>query len=172
MYYNISMIACMNPNYVIGRNGDLAWSCKSDMKHFIEFTRGKTVVMGRKTWDSLPRKPLPGRRNIVLSRDTSSEIEGADTLTVDQVLLLSDSEEVVVIGGEEIYKEFLPYAKNVLLNVVEAVVKSGDTHFPYEEMLKTHRMLSCVEDTTVIEIPSDGISQTVKISYQHYVPKN
>lgn len=173
MDYNISMIAGMDKNGVIGRGNSMPWKCSADMRFFVDKTQGKTVVMGRKTWDSLPKKPLPGRRNVVITRgDTSSlEKEGATCLTVDQALLLSTEEECVVIGGSEMYSLFLPYAKHVYLNELDAVVKRGDAFFPLSEMEKSHRCLSTVAGKAVIEIPSGGISDTVDIHYYHYIPK-
>lgn len=174
MEYKLSMIACMNNNEVIGRSNDLPWKCQSDMKFFIEKTRGKNVIMGRKTWDSLPKKPLPGRRNIVITRDPSSvdQVEGAIFLTMDQALDLSKEEECFVIGGSEIYSLFMPFSKDVFLNIVEAPVKYGDTFFPYDQLYKSHRLYSTVEGDAVIEIPSDGIREVVRISYHHFISKS
>lgn len=92
----------------IGKDGGLPWKCKADMKHFAKLTKGATVVMGRKTWDSLPFKQgLPGRRNLVMTRDKT--FDEAEVCTFDQVLHLE--QDVWIIGGGEVYELFTPYAE-------------------------------------------------------------
>ncbi|WP_421694753.1 dihydrofolate reductase [Aestuariivirga sp.] len=127
----ISFVVAVSRNGVIGREGGLPWHISSDLKRFKEITMGKPVVMGRKTWDSLPRKPLPGRRNIVLTRAKSFSAEGAEVAgTVEDALALcAGAPEVAVIGGGEIYRLFWPLVDRLYLTEVDLVVE-GDTRFP------------------------------------------
>ena len=129
----ISLVVAASRNGVIGREGGLPWHISSDLKLFKQITFGKPVIMGRKTWDSLPRKPLRGRRNIVISRKADFQVEGADTArTVGEALALAKSDnppEVAVIGGGEIYRLFWPMADQIYLTEVDLEVE-GDTLFP------------------------------------------
>ena len=127
----ISFVVAVSRNGVIGREGGLPWHISSDLKRFKEITMGKPVVMGRKTWESLPRKPLPGRPNIVISRQRGFSPEGAAVAaTAEEALrLCGDAPEVAVIGGGEIYRLFWPLADRLYLTEVDLDV-AGDTHFP------------------------------------------
>ncbi len=124
-------------NGVIGRHGALPWRLSSDLKLFKALTLGKPVIMGRKTWDSLPRKPLPGRINLVLTRDGSFEPHGAlvfedfgEAVSVAKEQAQEDGvEEVCVIGGAALFDLALPRARRLYLTEVEAEVE-GDVHFP------------------------------------------
>ena len=122
---------------VIGRDGGLPWRLKSDLKLFKATTMGKPLIMGRKTWDSLPKKPLPGRTNIVLSRDGSFEPAGAivcerfeEAVSIAREQASEDgAEEVCVIGGAALFALALPKAKRMYLTEVDAEV-TGDVFFP------------------------------------------
>ena len=124
-------------NGVIGRDNDLPWRLKSDLAIFKARTMGKPVIMGRKTWDSLPRKPLPGRMNIVLSQDGSFEPPQAvvcesflEALQMAKEQAADDGvDEVCVIGGRAIFELALPRAKRLYLTEVQAQVE-GDVRFP------------------------------------------
>ena len=124
-------------NGVIGRGGDLPWRLPGDLAFFKKTTLGKPVIMGRKTWDSLPIKPLPGRLNIVLTRDGSFEPKGAlvcETFTEAVQIGREQAEEdavseVCVIGGAALFEMALPRAKRMYLTEVEADVE-GDVFFP------------------------------------------
>ena len=124
-------------NGVIGRNGGLPWRLKSDLKLFKAVTLGKPVIMGRKTWDSLPRKPLPGRTNIVLTRDGSFEPGGAivcerfeEAVSIGREQAEEDGvEEVCVIGGAALFALALPKARRMYLTEVQATVE-GEVSFP------------------------------------------
>ena len=99
----------------IGKDGGLPWKCKAGMQHFAKLTKGATVVMGRKTWDSLPFKSgLPGRRNIVLPRN--ADFVGTETMTVSEVRALE--EDVWVIGGGEVYHAFFNYAEEFHISLI------------------------------------------------------
>src|SRR6185503_11595845 len=124
-------------NGVIGRDGALPWRLKSDMKLFRELTRGKPVIMGRKTWDSLPSPPLKGRPNFVLSRDGSFEPKGAvvgedftELVSMAKEQAAEDgAEEVCVIGGAALIQLALPKARRVYLTEVQGE-PAGDVCFP------------------------------------------
>ncbi len=124
-------------NGVIGRDGGLPWRLKSDMAIFKATTLGKPVIMGRRTWDSLPRKPLPGRANFVLSRDGTFEPAGAVVCErFEEALSMAreqaqedDAEEVCVIGGTALFALALPKARRLYLTDVDAEV-DGDAAFP------------------------------------------
>jgi dihydrofolate reductase len=127
----IALVAAVSRDGVIGRDGSLPWHVASDLKRFKEITMGKPVIMGRKTWESLPRKPLPGRRNIVITRQTRYRAEGAEiAASADAALALcGTAAEIAVIGGGEIYRMFWPLADRLYLTEVDIRVE-GDTHFP------------------------------------------
>jgi dihydrofolate reductase len=116
----VSLIAAVAANGVIGRDGDLPWRIPEDLRHFKAVTLGKPVIMGRKTWQSLGR-PLPGRRNIVVTRDAGFAAEGAETVaSLDAALaLVADVAEAMVIGGGEIYAQALPRADRLYLHPAE-----------------------------------------------------
>ena len=129
----ISLVVAASRNGVIGRDGGLPWHISSDLKLFKQITLGKPVIMGRKTWESLPRKPLPGRRNIVITRQAGFAAEGAD-VAEDVVGALAfaakdSSAEIAIIGGGEIYRLFWPMADQIYLTEVDLDVE-GDTRFP------------------------------------------
>ena len=125
-----SIIAAVGKKWELGKGGDLVFRIKEDMKFFRETTTGHKIVMGRKTWESLPGK-LPGRENIGVSRH---EVPGADLVIHDLGKFLRENaeseEEIFVIGGGMVYFEALPYARNLYLTEVDAEVKEADTFFP------------------------------------------
>lgn len=127
---SVSMIAAVGKNLELGKNNDLIWHFKEDMKFFKDTTMGHTVVMGRKTFESLP-KALPGRKNIVISSNAEYQAQGATVVTsVEQALQIADNEEIFVIGGGKIYAEFLPYADKLYLTEIDAECEDADTYFP------------------------------------------
>lgn len=127
---SVSMIAAVGKNLELGKNNDLIWHFKEDMKFFKDTTMGHTVVMGRKTFESLP-KALPGRKNIVISSNAEYQAQGATVVTsVEEALQIADNEEIFVIGGGKIYAEFLPYADKLYLTEIDAECADADTYFP------------------------------------------
>ena len=129
----LSLIAAVARNHVIGNNNQLLWHLPEDMRHFRETTRGKPVIMGRKTWESLPDsfRPLPGRHNIVVSRNPAYQAPGA-TLAVsleEAILKAEESSEVFVIGGAELYRQAMPLADRLYLTEI-ADSFEGDAFFP------------------------------------------
>lgn len=127
----ISLVVAVSRNGVIGRAGGLPWHISSDLKRFREITMGKPIIMGRKTWESLPKKPLPGRRNIVITRQADYRATGADVVTSAEAAraLCGAEPETAVIGGGEIYRMFWPLADRLYLTEVDIEI-DGDTRFP------------------------------------------
>jgi dihydrofolate reductase len=128
----ISIIVAIGRENEIGRNGKLLCHLPTDLKHFKEITSGRTVIMGRKTFDSLPKGPLPNRANIVLSRQTDLTIDGATVCSsLEEALQLSIHEtEVFIMGGEAIYRQSLPLANKLYLTLIHASFPEADAFFP------------------------------------------
>ena len=128
----ISLIAAVANNGVIGSQNEMPWYIPEDLKFFRRMTLGKPVIMGRKTFDSIG-KPLPGRRNIVVSRNRDLQIQGADVVTsLERALRLAEKEkpeEVMVIGGGELYRLALPKARRLYLTCI-AQAFEGEVRFP------------------------------------------
>ncbi|WP_026376404.1 type 3 dihydrofolate reductase [Aestuariibacter salexigens] len=126
----ISMIAAMADNRVIGKDNAMPWHLPADLKHFKQITLGKPVVMGRKTYESIG-KALPGRLNIVITRDTDYVLEDAVVVNTpdEAVKAAGDVEELMVIGGGAIYTYFLPLCERLYLTHIDLAV-DGDTQFP------------------------------------------
>lgn len=142
------MIAALSRNRVIGKNNDLPWKLPDDMKFFMEKTKGHHVIMGRKNYDSIPRKfkPLPDRSNIVVTRQKKFEAPGCivvDSLEKGLDIAKENNEpETFVIGGAEIYRLGLPHANKLYLTEIEAEIE-GDTYFPLfdrNEWIETSRV--------------------------------
>ena len=126
----ITLVLAMARNGVIGKGGAIPWRIADDLKRFKHLTLGKPVIMGRKTWDSLPKKPLPGRDNIVVTRQHGWVAEGANTApSLDQAL--AGNGDVSVIGGGEIYREALARADRIELTEVHREF-DGDAHFAFD----------------------------------------
>ncbi len=121
----------MDRNRLIGVDGGLPWRLPADLRFFKQTTLGHALLMGRRTWESLPRKPLPERRNIVLSRQPGFVAEGAEVVASldDALRLVPADEELMVIGGAEVYAVCLPRAERLYVTEVEGEFH-GDTWFP------------------------------------------
>lgn len=129
----IKLIAMLDLNFGIGdSDGDLLFNLPKDLAHFKSITTGKTIVMGRKTWDSLPKKPLPKRKNYILTRDKYFETKGNAKVvnSIEEVLEMSKSRDVYIIGGGELYEQFLPYADEMILTHVHKASMFAYTFFP------------------------------------------
>jgi dihydrofolate reductase len=125
------LIWAQDKNSGIGKAGDLPWHISEDLKNFKLLTLGSVIVMGRKTWESLPFKPLPKRRNIVLSSQILTDIETYSSVENCITTLKQDGvEQIFVIGGAQIYKEFFQYADVLHITVVDDIVENIDTYFP------------------------------------------
>lgn len=143
----ISLVVARAENGVIGREGSLPWHIPADLKHFKGLTIGKPMIMGRKTFESLPGL-LPGRRHIVLTRDAGWTAEGAGVVhSPGDALQLAGESDVAVIGGAQIYALFLPLANRIELTQVHAEV-AGDTLMPHigDEWEETARIRHEAQD--------------------------
>ena len=132
----LAIVVAVAQDGAIGRGGDLLWHLPADLKRFKALTTGHTILMGRKTFESLPKGALPNRRNVVISRYTSS-LPGAEVYpSIADALdaLQSLDEEVYVIGGGEIYRQLLPSVERIYLTQVEAIYPDADTFFPELDM--------------------------------------
>lgn len=128
---NIYLIAAIANNRAIGWQGNLLYHIREDMQRFKRLTTGHTIIMGRKTFESLPKGALPNRRNIVLTR-SNQHFDGCDTYhSLEEALShCSDQEEVYIIGGESIYSETLPLASRLYLTFVDDTPAEADAFFP------------------------------------------
>ena len=127
---DISMIAAIGKNNELGKGNDLIWHFKEDMKFFKDTTIGSAVIMGRKTFESLP-KALPNRKNIVITRNRAFSPEGAEVVfSIDEALKAAGNDKIFIIGGAAIYEQFLPLANKLYLTEIEAECPGADVYFP------------------------------------------
>ncbi|PSJ79341.1 dihydrofolate reductase [Neisseria iguanae] len=128
----ITLIAAYAEHRCIGISNTMPWYLPEDFAFFKHYTSGKPVVMGRKTWESLPKKPLPDRRNIVISRQTDYAAEGAEVAASlsEALALCVDAPEIIIMGGALIYAQALPLATDLRLTEVALNVADGDAFFP------------------------------------------
>lgn len=126
----LSMIAAMSANQVIGLKGEMPWHLPADLAWFKQNTLNKPIVMGRSTFESIG-KPLPQRRNLVLTRKLDRDIAGCDLFDSPEAILADtfDEDEVMITGGAQIYRQFLPLADRLYLTLIDADLQ-GDTYFP------------------------------------------
>ena len=129
MHKSITLIAAMGKNRAIGMKGRMPWHIPAELQHFKKATMGKTIVMGRKTWQAIGR-PLPGRQNIVVSRNPDFQAKGVDVATsLEDAAAKSESDEVMIIGGGQLYTLALPLAKRMVLTLID-IEPEADTWFP------------------------------------------
>ncbi len=161
----LAAVVAVARNGVIGRDGDLPWRIPSDLKNFKATTLGKPVMMGRKTWDSLPRKPLPGRPNIVVSR-SMTETEGAQVVAETHAALQAARsaaqelgvDEVCLIGGAQLYTDLLAMTDRIYFTEVD-LEPQGDAVFPALDPAQWHE----VEATRFEAQPGDDAGFTLRI---------
>ena len=142
----IALIWAMSRNRVIGRNNALPWHLPGDLKYFKRVTMGKPLIMGRKTHESIGR-PLPGRANIVISRNPDYQAEGVKVVQsldeairlAENIALIDGAEEAIVMGGAEIYALALPHADRLYMTQVHAEV-DGDAYFPEVDIEQWHEL--------------------------------
>ena len=127
----LNLIVARARNGVIGAGGTIPWRVPGEMAYFKQVTLGHPIVMGRKTWESLPRTPLPGRRNLVVTRDRNYIAEGAEVATsLDEALArCAEAQDVFVIGGAELFALALPRVTRAFVTEIDLEV-DGDVHFP------------------------------------------
>lgn len=128
----LSIIVAIAEDHAIGKAGGLLCHLPNDLKHFKEITTGSTILMGERTYFSLPRRPLPKRRNIVITTQTDFEQEGTEVAhSIEEALrLVQNEEEAFVIGGGSIYKQMLPYADKLYITHIHHTWNDADTFFP------------------------------------------
>lgn len=128
---HITLIAAYASNGCIGINNTMPWHLPEDFAFFKTYTSGKPVIMGRKTWESLPKKPLPLRSNIIISRQANYYAEGADVVCClsDAINLCADAPEIIIMGGAQIYEQALPIATDLRITEVQLQIE-GDAFFP------------------------------------------
>ena len=133
----ISIIVAIAENYAIGQKGDLLCHLPADLTHFKDITSGKTVLMGERSFYSLPRHPLPNRRNIVLTDVAGKTFEGAEAAySIEQAIEIANSEELIVnseafvIGGGMVYRQFMPLADKLYITHIHHSWPEADTYFP------------------------------------------
>ena len=156
----ISAIVAVDENFGIGFNGDLLEHIPEDLKRFKELTSGHNVVMGRKTWDSLPKKPLPNRHNLVITKDPSiyeltNEVWFYTLRQIEVLMLKNKNMNYFVIGGGQIYEKLLPICDKVYLTKIMISHENVDTYFPNIELMDNWK---CIEQSE--------IKQYNDISYQ------
>ena len=129
---NINMIWAQDINNAIGKDGDLPWRIPEDLKNFKNITNNATIIMGRKTWDSLPIKPLPNRRNIVISSMEQEDVESYTSIEkcIDLLTNTEKDLDVYIIGGMSIYKFFYEYANTLYITFIDQSYPDTDTFFP------------------------------------------
>ena len=134
----LSIIVAIAENYAIGKKGDLLCHMPADLKHFKEITSGKTVLMGERTFFSLPKHPLPNRRNIVLTDVPGKTFEGAEAVySIDEMMELGErlkangeGDEIFVIGGGMVYRQMMPRADKLYITHIHHSWEDADTFFP------------------------------------------
>ncbi len=133
----INIIAAVCSDGAIGRGGDLLFHIPADLKRFKALTMGYPIIMGRKTFESFPKGPLPGRRNVVISRHGDYRPDGAEVYATPSAALEAcrDAEKVFIIGGGQIYEEFIDMADKLLITDIDAIVDDADTFFPMNDFI-------------------------------------
>lgn len=152
----MNIIVAVDKNWAIGKNNKMMWSIPADMRFFREKTTGHVVVMGRKTLESFPNGlPLKQRTNLILSRDKSFQVKGALVLHTMEELLEHlkeyDSSEIFIIGGESIYRQFLPYCDTAYVTRIDHAY-DADTYFPNLDELPEWTMTEVSEEQTSFDL--------------------
>ena len=128
---SIQAIVAIDENGAIGRQGDLLCHLPADMRHFKEVTMGHSIVMGRKTFESFPRRPLPGRQNIVITRNAAWQYPGVTVAnSLEEAIAAAQTETVFIIGGAQVYELALPHVDVLHLTVIHARWATADAFFP------------------------------------------
>ena len=135
MMKSIHAIVAVASDWAIGRQGELLCHLPTDMKHFKEVTMGHSIVMGRKTFESFPRRPLPGRQNIVITRNAQWQYPGVTVAhSVEEAIAAAETADVFIIGGADIYEQTLPMVDILHLTMIHARWASADAFFPELDM--------------------------------------
>lgn len=151
----VNIIVAAGKDGAIGKEGDLIWRIPADLRRFKALTMGHPVIMGRKTWESLPKRPLPGRRNIVVTRNVAYDAPGAELASSpEEAVRICKDSIPFVMGGEEIYKAFMPLATRIFLTEVEAECPDADAWLPFPLNPDAWR----VEEAGAVETTPAGVS--------------
>lgn len=127
----LTLIASVGEKLEVGKEGDLCWHIREDLRHFKELTMGGAVIMGRSTWESLPRRPLPGRKNIVITGRADYDAPGATIAgSLEEAIEEAKDTETFIIGGESVYCQALPLASRLELTRIYASEPEADKYFP------------------------------------------
>lgn len=161
----MNLIVAVDQNWGIGKDGTMPWHISADLQYFKEKTLGKTVLMGRKTLLSFPnQKPLPGRRNLVLSHDGSYHVEGAEVInSMEKLAAYSGDGNVFVIGGGSLYEVLLPYCSYAYVTKIEAGYDC-DTFFPNLDNMENWSLIECGE-----QLEENGVSFRFMV-YENHSP--
>jgi dihydrofolate reductase len=129
----MKMIVAKDLNNAIGKNNQLPWKLSADLKNFKLLTTDNTILMGRKTFESIGNKPLPFRKNIVITRDKNNSLQNVEVVyNINEAMEIDKN--LIVIGGSEIYNLCLPYISELYLTIVNTIIKDADTFFPSIDM--------------------------------------
>lgn len=128
----ITIIVAVTKDFAIGNKGDLLFHISADLKRFKSLTMGHPIIMGRKTFETFPKGALPGRRNIVVTRNPSYNVDGIETATSleEAIEMCKDNEQVFIIGGGEIYRQSIRLADTIDMTIIDAEMPEADTRFP------------------------------------------
>lgn len=142
MMTQLTIIVAVARGGAIGRHGDLLFHISDDLKRFKALTMGSPIIMGRKTFESFPKGPLPGRRNIVITRNSDYSRDGIETAaSLDEAIAMcAESEKAFVIGGGEVYRQAIDRADTIELTEIDAEVADADTFFPAIDETAWHRV--------------------------------
>ncbi len=153
----ISIIVAVSENWGIGKNNDLLWHLPEDLKRFKRLTSGKSVIMGKKTWESLPRRPLPNRKNIVITDKPTEIIEGSVTAysIADAIEKCRDDGETFIIGGGSVYRQFMQFADRLYITHVHQIAEA-DIYFPEIDL----KIWKVIEKEETLTSGPEGISYT------------
>ncbi len=152
----ISIIVAISRDNAIGKNGDLLYHISEDLRRFKSITMGHPIIMGRKTFESFPNGALPGRRNIVISRQKEYNHAGIEVVdSLDSALkLVADTDEAMVIGGGEIYRQALQHASRLYITEIDARHPDADTFFPIIDTTEWH----ITETSPICTDPRSGVN--------------
>ncbi|MBK7627013.1 MAG: dihydrofolate reductase [Bacteroidales bacterium] len=156
----ISIIVAVSDDWGIGKNNELLWNISEDLKRFKRLTMGNTIIMGKKTWESLPKRPLPGRKNIVLTDVPNECVDCSVTAySIEDALSKCDkNEEIFIIGGGSVYRQFMPLADRLYITHVHKKAPA-DIYFPEIDM----------NIWKVVEKEEFPASETVTIPYTYVI---
>ena len=157
----ISIIVAVSDDWGIGKDNELLWHISEDLKRFKRLTSGNAVIMGKKTWESLPKKPLPNRKNIVLTDNPHETIENAITAysLEDSLSKCTPGEEIFIIGGGSIYRQFMPFADKLFITHVHKKTPA-DIYFPEIDM----KIWEIIEEEEFIT----GVNESIPYTYTIY----